>query len=419
MKITNIHGYEILASGGYPSIECQVTLEDGSVGVASVPYGASAGSHEATVLLDNDASKWNGKGMNKAVDNINNLIAPKLTGQDAFSQKEVDQLMIKLDGTPNKANLGGNAVLAVSLAVARASAVSQKKELFQYIADTYSTGVDFKSLPQPMIVVIEGGKHADDTTDLQEFCFTATRQSSVKENLRMIMESYHALSKVLKEKNLSINVGNEGAFAPNGIASNEAPFDFMLKAISNAGYQAGSDIGISIDAAASEFFQDGSYNLSVEGKSLSAQELISYYETWLNKYPIVSIEDMLHEDDWENWSKLKLIADKHNVPLVGDDLTVTNIERLQKAINEKAISAILIKLNQIGTLSETVACCLLAKENGLKTITSHRGGGETNDNAMVDLAVAVGSSYIKVGPTRGERVSKYNRLMEIERKLSV
>ena len=267
-----------------------------------------------------------------------------------------------------------------------------------------------------MVVAIEGGKHADETTDLQEYCFSAVRKSAtVVENVRMIMETYHQLGKVLKENKLSTNVGNEGAFAPNGIPSNEAPFAYMIEAIKRSGYQAGKDIGFSIDAAASEFYKDGKYDLKVEKRQLMAAELIAYYETWLSKYPIVTIEDMLAEDDWDNWTKLKIVADKYKVPLIGDDLTVTNVKRLQRAIDSNAISAILIKLNQIGTLTETVDCCMLANRHGLMTTTSHRGGGETNDATMVDVAVAVGSAFIKVGPTRGERVAKYNRLMEIER----
>lgn len=416
MKITKLHAYEIIASGGYPTIEAQVELEDGTVATASVPYGASAGSHEATVLLDQDPSRWDGKGMTQAINNIQKIIAPALIGHDAYDQRAIDQIMLNLDDTPNKANLGGNSVLAVSIAVANAAAKSKKVELYRHIIDTYNTGVDLKTLPQPMVVVIEGGKHADETTDLQEFCLTATRKNaSVVENVRMIMETYHALAQVLKANKLSINVGNEGAFAPNGIPSNEAPFTYMLEAVKNAGYKAGEEIGISIDAAANEFYQDGKYNLALEKLSLTADELIAYYTPWLSKYPIATIEDMLAEDDWDNWPKLKAIADQHNTPLIGDDLTTTNIDRLQRAIDTNSISSILIKLNQIGTVTETVDCCLLAKKHGLTTITSHRGGGETNDTTMVDLAVAVGSAYIKVGPTRGERVTKYNRLMEIER----
>ncbi len=418
MKITKISAYEILASGGYPTIEAYVELEDGSKATASVPYGASAGSHEATVMMDEDASRWNGKGMQKAISNINTVLAPALMGKDAYDQRAIDQLMLDLDGTPNKAKLGGNSILALSIAVANAAASSKKVELYRHIIDTFQTGVDLKTLPQPMVVAIEGGKHADETTDLQEFCFTATRKASVKENVRMIMECYHALAKVLKKNKLSTNVGNEGAFAPNGIPTNEAPFGYMLEAIKNAGFESGKDVSLSIDAAASEFYQEGKYNLAVEKRTLTADELIGYYESWMKKYPIVTIEDMLHEDDWENWTKLKVITDKHKVELIGDDLTVTNPVRLQKAIDQNAISAILIKLNQIGTLTETVDCCLLAKKHGLMTTTSHRGGGETNDATMVDVAVAVGSAFIKVGPTRGERVSKYNRLMAIERQLT-
>lgn len=418
MKITSIVAEEILASGGYPTIEATITLEDGSSASASVPYGASAGSHEATVMMDEDKSRWHGKGMLKAIANIKEVIAPALIGQDAYDQRLIDKTMIELDGTPNKGKLGGNAILAVSIAVANAAAKSKKIELYRHIIDTFQTGVDLTTLPQPMVVVIEGGKHADETTDLQEFCLTAIRKANVVENVRMIMESYHSLAKVLKANKLSTNVGNEGAFAPNGIPSNEAPFGYMTQAVENAGYIPGKDIGFSIDAAASEFYQDGKYNLALEKRVLTADELIAYYQTWFAKYPIATVEDMLHEDDWENWTKLKLITDEHNIPLIGDDLTVTNVERLQKAIDTKAISAILIKLNQIGTLTETVDCCMLAKKHGLMTTTSHRGGGETNDATMVDVAVAVGSAFIKVGPTRGERVSKYNRLMTIERQVN-
>ncbi len=416
MKISKIIAQEILASGGYPTLEVIAILEDGSRGRASVPYGASAGTHEATVLLDEDNNRWSGKGMLQAIANIEQKILPEVLGMDAYDQRKLDEKMIALDGTQNKANLGGNSILAVSIAVANAAANSKKIELFEHIIETYKTSVDLNKLPQPMVVAIEGGKHADETTDLQEFCFSAVRQNStVAENVRMIMETYHQLGKVLKENKLSTNVGNEGAFAPNGIPSNEAPFLFMLEAVKRAGYESGKDVSFSIDAAASEFFENGNYNLKIENRTLNAEDLMNYYETWLQKYPIATLEDMLDEDDWENWTKFKLITDKYNVPHIGDDLTVTNVERLQKAIDTNAISAILIKLNQIGTLTETVDCCMLANKNNLMTTTSHRGGGETNDATMVDVAVAVGSAFIKVGPTRGERVAKYNRLMEIER----
>lgn len=417
MKIAQITAHEILASGGYPTLEAEVTLDSGTVGVASVPYGASAGSHEASVLVDNDKSRYHGKGMLQAVDNVEQKIRPVLLGKDASDQALIDQLMIDLDGTEQKSVLGGNAVLAVSVAVARAAAAERKLPLYKHLSTTFSTGVDFSQLPKPMVVVIEGGKHADETTDLQEYCITGIGDISSTESVRKCLESYHVLSKVLKKNGLSTNVGNEGAFAPNGIATNEAPFQFILQAIEEAGYEAGKDLGISIDAAASEFYKDGKYHLSIENKTLSASELISYYEKWLQKYPIVTVEDMLAEDDWDNWVQMKKMTDKYKVQLIGDDLTVTNIPRLQKAIDMKAMSAILIKLNQVGTVTETVNCCMLAKKHGMMTVPSHRGGGETNDTAMVDVAVAVGGKYIKVGPTRGERVSKYNRLMEIEREV--
>jgi len=414
MKVSKIKAYEILASGGYPTVEVEVTLENGSTGIASVPYGASAGSHEATVLNDEDKNRYGGKGVLKAITNIKNEIFPAIQDMDVEDQIALDKKMCDLDGTQNKSRLGGNAILAVSLAVARAVANAKQMPLYKYIIETYKTGVDLSTLPNPMIVVIEGGKHADDTTDLQEFCISAIGEGRVSENIRKTIESYHQLKKVLKENKLSTNVGNEGAFAPNGIPDNEAPFKYIVEAIKRAGYVPGKDLGISIDAAASEFYEDGKYHLKVENRSLTADELMAYYESWLQKYPIATLEDMFQEDDWDSWIKFLPVVSKYNVPHIADDLTVTNVERLQKAIDIKAASAILIKLNQIGTLTETVQCCMLANKNGFMTTTSHRGGGETNDTAMVDVAVAVGSRFVKVGPTRGERVSKYNRLMQIE-----
>ena len=418
MKISHIDAYEVLASGGYPTVEVKVTLDSGAVGTASVPYGASAGSHEASVLTDGNTSRYNGKGMLTPCQNVLNEISPLLLGRDASDQRGIDQVMLDADGTPQKTKLGGNAILAVSIAVAEAAAQECKLPLYRHLADTFATGADFVQLPKPMVVVIEGGKHADETTDLQEYCITGINPADTSaESIRKCLESYHALSKVLKKNNLSTNVGNEGAFAPSGISTNEAPFEFILDAIDRAGYIAGRDLGISIDAAASEFYKDGTYHLSIEEKVLTAEELIAHYEGWFKKYPIATVEDMLDEDDWEHWVKLKQVTDRYNIELIGDDLTVTNKVRLQKAIDLDAISAILIKLNQIGTVSETIETCLLAKSHGMMTVPSHRGGGETNDTAMVDVAVAVGGRYIKVGPTRGERVSKYNRLMEIEREL--
>lgn len=419
MNISSIQAYEVLASGGYPTLEVTVTLDTGEVGTASVPYGASAGSHEATVLVDGDNSRWQGQGMRQAAKNVHERIAPVLNGWEAWNQRAIDEKMLELDGTANKSSLGGNTVLAVSLAVARAAATALKKPLYRHIIDTYHTDVDLHKLPHPMVVAIEGGKHADNTTDLQEYCFLGLEPKSPTESVRIVLECYHELKKVLKSIRLSTNVGNEGAFAPSNITSNEAPLKYMLHAIEAAGYTPGKEVGFALDAAANEFYKDGSYFMRVENKTFSSEQMIRYYTYWLGNYPIVTVEDLLAEDDWDHWPVLKKLTDEHNVILIGDDLTVTNSQRLQKAIDRDAISAILIKLNQIGTLTETVDCCMLARHHNMSTITSHRGGGETNDTAMVDLAVAVGSSYIKVGPTRGERVAKYNRLMEIERELQL
>jgi len=416
-KIKTIQAREILASGGAPTLEVTVTLESGSIGEASVSYGASAGSKEATVLLDGDKNRFNGKGMLTALANITDKIAPMLIGVEANEQKIIDQKMIETDATINKAVLGGNAILGVSMAVARAAAAEENLPLYKYIQKIYGLAETTK-LPKPMVVMIEGGKHADETTDLQEYLISAMGDKSAKENVRMELEIYEALKKILKREGLSTNVGNEGAFAPNGIVSNEKPMEYLVEAIKNAGYVPGVDAGISIDAAASEFQEEnnGKYNLKIENKALSSEELIEYYASWIDKYPFVSWEDMLSEYDWENWPKL---TEKINgkFPNIADDLTVTNIKLWQEAIEKKAATAILIKLNQAGTVSETIECCKLAMENKMWTITSHRGGGESNDTFMVDVAVAVGSEYIKCGPTRGERVCKYNRLMRIEEEM--
>jgi len=413
-KIVSIKAREILASGSSPSLECEVTLESGVTGEASVPYGASAGMYEATVLLDGDKSRYNGKGMLKAVANINEKIAPLLVGQDAIDQRKIDQMMRDLDGTENKSNLGGNAILGVSLAVARAMSLETKTPLYKYIRQVFNLPISSYYLPNPMMVVIEGGKHAHNSTDLQEYIVSIVGNVSAKENVRMGVEIYTALRGYMKELGLNINVGNEGAFAPSGIGNNEKPLELILEGINRAGYIAGEEVGISIDAAASEFYENGKYNLSIENKILTSAELIEYYMPWFTKYPITTFEDMLDENDWANWTTL---TSKISVPNIADDLTVTNVKVLQRAIDEKAATSILIKLNQIGTLTETVDCCMLARKNGFMTVVSHRGGGETNDTSMVDLAVAVNSGFIKVGPTRGERVCKYNRLMRIEEEL--
>jgi len=419
-KIKQIKAREILASGGAPTLEVTVTLESGALGEASVSYGASAGSHEATVLLDGDEKRYGGKGMLKAVKNINEIIGPKLLGLEGEEQRTLDKLMVDLDGTEKKANLGGNAILGVSMAVARAQAAEEELPLYKYLQKIYGL-IPLNTLPKPMVVMIEGGKHAAESTDLQEYLVSAMGNRSAAENVRMEMEIYEELRKILKKENKSTNVGNEGAFAPNGLTSNEKPIEYLVEAIKNAGYVPGIDAGVSIDAAASEFGKTNSelsvtsYELSIENKTLTSEELIEYFLPWLQKYPIVSFEDMLAEDDWENW--VELTSKVGNMPNIADDLTVTNLKRWQKAIEMKAANAILIKLNQAGTVSETIDCCIEAKENSMWTVPSHRGGGESNDTFMVDLAVAVGSEYIKCGPTRGERVSKYNRLMKIEEEL--
>jgi enolase len=413
MKISRLNAREILASGGYPTVEAIVTLEDGTKASASVPYGASAGSHEATVLTDGDGDRYNGKGVKTVIANIEAKISPEIVDRELSGQRQLDEIMIELDGTDNKANLGGNAILAVSVAYARAMAKSKDIELYEHIRQEFDLPTA-SELPNPMIVAIEGGKHAHQSSDLQEYCLLGLRDDGPAENIRRCLETYHSLRKTLEKAGFSTNVGNEGAFAPNNMKTNEQPLQFLVEAIEAAGYQPGVDIGIAIDAAASEFYGDGKYNLSIESKMLTSEELIDYYLPWFDKYPIITVEDMLHEDDWQAWTKLTGLLKEKGVVNIGDDLTVTNKKRLQTAIEKEAITAILIKLNQIGSLTETVDTCILAAKNNMFSVPSHRGGGETNDAAMIDLAVAVGAKYVKVGPTRGERVAKYNRLLEIE-----
>ncbi len=410
-KIKSVWAREILASGGEPRLEVDVILESGAKGTASVSYGASAGSKEAFVLLDGDSKRYHGHGMSKAVNNVNQKLSAVVVGKESASQREIDEAMIAADGTENKANLGANAILGVSMAVARAAAVEQNLELFQYLRSCYKINIQDYTLPKPIAVFIEGGKHADNSTDLQEYALIVNKNQSSAENVRMVEEVYQTLKDVLKEKQFSTNVGNEGAFAPDGMESNEVPLQLITEAITKAGYQCGPDAGIYIDAAASEFYKDGKYSLGAEDKILSSEQIIAMYLDWQKKYPIAMWEDMLSEFDWEHWPSLLA---QSPIPLVADDLTVTNSKLLQKAIDAKAANAILIKLNQAGTVTETVDCCMLAHKNNFVSIPSHRGGGETNDSFLVDLAVAVCSSYIKVGPTRGERVCKYNRLMLIE-----
>jgi len=414
-KIKNIQAKEILTSGGTPTVEVTVELENGDKAKASVPFGVSAGVHEALTLVDGDEKRYHGQGMLKACKNINNIIAPKLLGMDVLKQKKIDKTMIDLDGTPNKKKLGGNSILAVSLACARAGAQSKGKELFQYIRDTYKLPFKEYHLPKPMMVVMEGGKHADNSTDFQEYLYSVSGAPSIREAVRWGEETYHTLKKVLKAAGMNTNVGNEGAFAPPGIESNEKPLEMMVEAITKAGYKPGKDIMISLDPATSEVYDKDQkkYVLSQEGTGLTSDQMIGLFNDWISKYPILSIEDGLAEDDWAGWQEFyKKVGDK--IIIIGDDLTVTNKERVRQAIKHKAINGVLIKLNQIGSLTETVETIMLGHEHKFWNVVSHRGGGETNDTFMIDLAAAVNAEYVKVGPSRGERTSKYNRLMEIE-----
>ncbi len=414
-KIKKLNAKEILTSGGTPTVEVSVELEAGIKEKASVPFGVSAGIHEAFTLIDEDPKRYNGQGMLKACKNINDIIADKLLGMDVTKQEKIDNLLIKLDGTPNKKKLGGNSILAVSLACARVGAAAKGKELFQYIRETYKLPYKDYKLPKPMMVVIEGGKHADNSTDFQEYLFSVSGAPSIREAVRWGEETYQALKKVLKQNGMNTNVGNEGAFAPPGIESNEKPLEMMVEAIKKAGYRPGQDIMISLDPATSELFNKDQqkYILSQEGTGLSSDQMIGLFNDWMNKYPILSIEDGLAEDDWDGWQEFFKKLGKKLV-IIGDDLTVTNKERVAKAIKLKAINGVLIKLNQIGSLTETIETIKLGQSNNFWNVVSHRGGGETNDSFMIDLAVAVNAEYVKVGPSRGERTSKYNRLMEIE-----
>jgi enolase len=416
--VKKIEAHEILSTSAQPTIETVVTLDDGIIASVSVPYGTSAGKHEAVTLVDKDPGRYRGKGMLKAAANVNDIIAPKMLGVDVTDQQEVDRRLVALDPTPQRKNLGGNSILSVSLACARAGARAKHISLHKHIRECYGLeGRDYV-LPKPMVVVIEGGQHADNSTDFQEYLVGVIKNRGGRENVRAAIETYLSLKPILKEQGFNTNVGTEGAYAPAGIKSNEDPLVYIEQAMKAAGYQPGDDLGIALDPASSEFFEEGSYNLACEGKRLSSDEMIAYYEGLLGKYHIFSIEDGLGEDDWDAWPVMnRKMGDR--IMIMGDDLTVTNVERLQKAIDIKAINSILIKPNQVGTLSETVEAMELAHKNGLKTIVSHRGGGETTDTFIIDLAVAAGAEFVKVGPSRGERVVKYNRLMAIADELGL
>ena len=411
IDIVDVFARQILDSRAFPTVEVEVVLEDGIVGRASVPSGASTGMFEAVELRDGDKTKYNGKGVLKAVDNVNNLIAQELIGMNIFDQVAIDNTMIELDGTENKERLGANAMLGVSLACARAASEYLGISLYQYIG-----GVNAKVLPAPMMNIINGGKHADNNVDLQEFMIMPVGASSFSEALRMCAEVYHALKGTLQSKGYETGVGDEGGFAPN-LRSNEEAIQVIVEAIEKAGYTPGKEIFIALDPASSELFENGKYNLKGENKILSPEEMADFYVDLVNKYPIISIEDGMAEEDWEGW---KHITDKlgDRVQLVGDDLFVTNVKRLQMGIEKGIANSILIKLNQIGTLTETLNTIEMAQRAGYTAVVSHRSG-ETEDTTIADLVVAVNAGQIKTGaPARSERVAKYNQLLRIEEELA-
>ena len=403
--IADIYAREVLDSRGNPTVEVEVTLDSGITGVAIVPSGASTGEHEALELRDKDEKRFKGKGVLKAVENVNEIIAPELEGMFVLDQRGIDSALIDLDGTENKSRLGANAILGVSMACARAAASYLGIPLFQYLGGVYGN-----IMPVPLMNVLNGGKHADNNLDIQEFMIVPVGAKSFFESLRMGSEIFHTLKAVLKEKGLSTAVGDEGGFAPN-LSSNEEALKLLLEAIEKAGYRPGEDVFLAIDAAASEFFDKGHYH--IEGETMTAPELIDYYEDLINRYPIISLEDPLAEDDWGGWKTLtERLGSK--VQLVGDDIFVTNPRRLGRGIEEGVANAILIKLNQIGTVSETLETIEMAKRNGYRTIISHRSG-ETEDTFIADLAVATNSGQIKTGSvSRTDRVAKYNQLIRIE-----
>ncbi|MFT6204660.1 MAG: enolase [Spirosomataceae bacterium] len=412
-QIVKIHARQILDSRGNPTVEVDVMTENGFVGRAAVPSGASTGVHEAVELRDDDKNVYMGKGVLKAVQNVNEKIAEELLGANVFEQNMIDQAMIDLDGSENKGNLGANAILGVSLAVAKAAAQEAALPLFRYIG-----GVSANTLPVPMMNIINGGSHADNSIDFQEFMVMPAKADTFSDALRMGTEVFHHLKKVLSAKGYSTNVGDEGGFAPN-IGSNEEAIETILIAIEKAGYKPGEDIFIAMDAAASEFYdkKTGLYTFKKSsGKQLTSQEMAAYWDTWADKYPIISIEDGMDEDDWDGWAESTRLSG-HKIQLVGDDLFVTNVKRLQEGIDKKIANAILVKVNQIGSLTETISAVDLAHRNKYKSVMSHRSG-ETEDATIADLAVALNTGQIKTGSaSRSDRMAKYNQLIRIEEEL--
>jgi enolase len=410
MKIQRVHAREVLDSRGQPTVEVEVTLRSGVVGRATVPSGASTGAHEAVELRDG-SKRFLGKGVTRAVNHVNEKIAPRMRGKEARDQALVDQIMLDLDGSPNKSKLGANAILGVSLAVAHAQARAQGLSLYRYLG-----GVKASTLPVPMLNVLNGGAHADNNVDVQEFMIVPHGMKNFKDALRAAAEIFQTLKKVLHDSSLSTSVGDEGGFAPR-VTSNAAAIELLLEAIAQAGYKVGTQVALALDVASSEFFEDGKYVFKKsDGRARSADDMVRLYEDWVRQYPIISIEDGCAEDDWEGWKMLTQALGKE-VQLVGDDLFVTNRVRLKRGIDSRVANSILVKVNQIGTLSETLATMALAKEAGYTTVMSHRSG-ETEDVTIADLAVATNAGQIKTGaPCRGERTAKYNQLLRIEEEL--
>lgn len=410
LKITHIFGREVLDSRGNPTVEVDVQLQDGTVGSAMVPSGASTGEHEAVELRDRDKNRYLGRGVQAVVNNVNTFIADHLVGMDANNQADIDQAMIDLDGSPNKSNIGANAILGVSMAVARATAGSIDQPLYSYLG-----GEQSNMLPIPMMNILNGGSHADNNVDIQEFMVFPIGADSFSSALQMGVETFHHLKSVLKKKGLNTSVGDEGGFAPN-LRSNAEAVEVILEAIEKTPYVLGKDLFLALDVAASEIYKDGFYHLASEKKQYSSEEMVDYLISLADQYPIISIEDGLDENDWQGWQQLNRVLGDH-VQIVGDDLTVTNLTRLQRAIDENAMNAILIKLNQIGTVTETIQAIKLAKANHYGAVISHRSG-ETEDVIIADFSVAMGMGQIKTGSaSRTDRIAKYNQLLRIEEAL--
>jgi enolase len=415
MKIAKIQAQEILDSRGNPTVETEVGLENGITATAAVPSGASTGSYEAIELRDGDESRYMGKGVLKAVKNVNTKIAEVLVGLETENQEQIDQKMLELDGTENKSSLGANAILSVSIAVSRAAALSLSMPLYRYIAQMFGTEPEKYVMPIPMINVLNGGKHAIRSTDLQEYLIMPIGAPSLQEAVRWGAEVFHNLGKIIKEMGFATTVGDEGGYAPS-LESNEQPFGLLTQAIEKAGYRAGTDLAFGLDSAAASFLENGKYNLTKDDKILTTEEMVNMYVGWAGKYPIVSYEDAFGEDDWDGFQKLTAKIG-NRVQIVGDDLYVTNVKRLERGIREKTTNSILIKLNQIGTVTETLQAIRMANDAGLTAVVSHRSG-ETEDTFIADLVVGTGTGQIKTGSmSRSERICKYNRLMAIEREL--